>query len=102
MPANRAFLEGLRERADRHGILLILDEVQTGVGRTGRFWGHEHFGVTPDILVTAKGLASGFPLSGIAASEELMSQGVARFAGRYVRRQRRRLRRGLRHPRRRA
>ena len=74
VPATRAFLEGLRERADRHGFLLILDEVQTGVGRTGRFWGHDHFGVTPDILVTAKGLASGFPLSGIAASEELMSK----------------------------
>ncbi|MFJ5227353.1 aspartate aminotransferase family protein [Streptomyces sp. NPDC088400] len=72
VPANTAFLTGLRERADRHGILLILDEVQTGVGRTGRFWGHDHFGVRPDILVTAKGLASGFPLSGIAASEELM------------------------------
>ena len=66
------FLTGLRERADRHGILLILDEVQTGVGRTGRFWGHDHFGIRPDILITAKGLASGFPLSGIAASEELM------------------------------
>ena len=74
VPATRAFLEGLRERADRHGFLLILDEVQTGVGRTGRFWGHDHFGVTPDILVTAKGLASGFPLSGIAASEELMAK----------------------------
>ena len=47
VPATRAFLEGLRERADRHGFLLILDEVQTGVGRTGRFWGHDHFGVTP-------------------------------------------------------
>jgi 4-aminobutyrate aminotransferase len=74
IPATQAFLEGLRERADRHGILLVLDEVQTGVGRTGRFWGHEHFGVTPDILITAKGLASGFPLSGIAASEALMSR----------------------------
>lgn len=74
VPAPRAFLEGLRERADRHGFLLILDEVQTGVGRTGRFWGHEHSGIAPDILVTAKGLASGFTLSGIAASEELMSK----------------------------
>lgn len=72
VPANTAFLQGLRERADRYGILLILDEIQTGVGRTGRFWGHEHFGVRPDILITAKGLASGFPLSGIAASTELM------------------------------
>lgn len=72
VPANSAFLQGLRERADRHGILLVLDEVQTGVGRTGRFWGHDHFGVRPDILITAKGLASGFPLSGIAAPEALM------------------------------
>ncbi|MGW2327001.1 aspartate aminotransferase family protein [Streptomyces sp. NPDC001700] len=74
VPATEAFLQGLRERADRHGFLLILDEVQTGVGRTGRFWGHDHFGIRPDILVTAKGLASGFPLSGIAASEELMAK----------------------------
>jgi 4-aminobutyrate aminotransferase len=75
VPANRAFLTGLRERADRDGILLVLDEIQTGYGRTGRFWGHQHFGVRPDILVTAKGLASGFPLSGIAAPRELMARG---------------------------
>ena len=75
VPANRAFLAGLRERADRDGILLMLDEIQTGYGRTGRFWGHQHFGVRPDILVTAKGLASGFPLSGIAAPRELMARG---------------------------
>lgn len=72
VPANTAFLQGLRERADRHGILLILDEIQTGVGRTGRFWGHDHFDVRPDVLITAKGLASGFPLSGIAAPADLM------------------------------
>ena len=74
VPANTAFMTGLRERADRHGILLVVDEVQTGWGRTGRFWGHDHFGVVPDVLVTAKGLASGFPLSAIAASGELMSR----------------------------
>jgi 4-aminobutyrate aminotransferase len=81
IPASEAFLTGLRDRADRHGILLILDEVQTGVGRTGRFWGHEHFAATtgdgrriPDILITAKGLASGFPLSAIAAPRELMAK----------------------------
>ncbi|HEX3780643.1 MAG TPA: aminotransferase class III-fold pyridoxal phosphate-dependent enzyme [Pseudonocardiaceae bacterium] len=72
VPATPGFLAGLRERADAHGILLIADEVQTGFGRTGKFWGHEHFGVHPDVLITAKGLASGFPLSGIAASTELM------------------------------
>jgi 4-aminobutyrate aminotransferase len=72
VPSPPGFLEGLRERADRHGILLILDEVQTGYGRTGKFWGHQHHDVTPDVIITAKGLASGFPLSAIAASAELM------------------------------
>ncbi|GAA1842751.1 aminotransferase class III-fold pyridoxal phosphate-dependent enzyme [Pseudonocardia ailaonensis] len=74
VPTPARFLEGLRERADRHGILLIADEVQTGYGRTGKFWGHQHSAITPDILITAKGLASGFPLSGIAASTALMSK----------------------------
>ena len=74
VPANTAFLRGLRERADEHGILLVFDEIQTGFGRTGKFWGHDHFGVKPDVVTIAKGLASGFPLSGIAASKELMSK----------------------------
>ncbi|SNR76328.1 4-aminobutyrate aminotransferase [Haloechinothrix alba] len=74
VPANREFLAGLRERADKHGILLVADEVQTGFGRTGKFWGMEHFDVQPDVVITAKGLASGFPLSGIAASTELMGK----------------------------
>jgi 4-aminobutyrate aminotransferase len=74
VPAPPGFLEGLRERADRHGSLLIVDEVQTGFGRTGRFWGHDHAGVRPDVLITAKGLASGFPLSAIAAPAELMGR----------------------------
>ncbi len=74
IPAPAEFLRGLRERADRHGLLLIADEVQTGVGRTGTFWGVDHAGITPDILITAKGLASGFPLSAIAAGAELMAQ----------------------------
>lgn len=75
-PATTAFMQGLRERCDRHGILLISDEVQAGYGRTGKFWSYEHFGAEPDIIVTAKGLASGFPLSGIAASKSLMEKGV--------------------------
>jgi 4-aminobutyrate aminotransferase len=74
VPANTEFLAGLRERADAHGILLVMDEVQTGFGRTGKFWGHDHFDVHPDVVLIAKGLASGFPLSGIAASEELMAK----------------------------
>lgn len=76
VPANTEFMAGLRERADAHGILLVMDEIQTGFGRTGRFWGHEHFDVHPDIVLIAKGLASGFPLSGIAASKELMAKAL--------------------------
>ncbi len=74
VPANERFFTGLRERADEHGILLVVDEVQTGFGRTGKFWGGEHFNARPDILIIAKGLASGFPLSAIAASSDLMGQ----------------------------
>jgi len=71
-PAN--FLQGLRRLCDAHGIVLIIDEVQSGFGRTGRFFALEHFGVLPDVVVMAKGLASGFPLSGIAARRELMER----------------------------
>ncbi|EMY35062.1 aminotransferase [Arthrobacter crystallopoietes BAB-32] len=74
LPTPPAFMEGLRERADRHGIQLIFDEVQAGVGRTGKFWGHQHSTATPDILITAKGIASGFPISAIAASTATMSK----------------------------
>lgn len=74
VPAPSGFLAGLRERCDEHGMLLIVDEVQTGVGRTGRFWGHEHDEVHPDIVITAKGIASGFPLSAFAAPIALMEQ----------------------------
>lgn len=74
VPANPRFLAGLRERCDKHGILLVMDEIQTGFGRTGKFWGHDHFGTTPDIMTIAKGLASGFPLSAIAAPAELMAK----------------------------
>jgi len=76
IPANTVFMQGLRERCDKHGILLICDEIQAGYGRTGKFWSAEHFNVTPDILITAKGLASGFPLSAIAASGALMNKGL--------------------------
>lgn len=70
------FLRGLREICDEHGILLIIDEIQSGFGRTGRFFALEHFDVVPDILVMAKGLASGFPLSGIAAPKHLMDRWI--------------------------
>lgn len=73
----QSFLAGLRQIADEHGILLIADEVQCGFGRTGRFFALEHFGVTPDILVMAKGLGSGFPISGIAGPQALMAHWIA-------------------------
>ncbi|GAA3566911.1 aspartate aminotransferase family protein [Marinobacter xestospongiae] len=75
VPANRRFMEGLRERANKHGIMLVFDEVQAGFGRSGQFWGHDHFGVKPDAIMIAKGLASGFPISALAASEDTMAKG---------------------------
>jgi 4-aminobutyrate aminotransferase len=68
------FLPALREIADRHGILLVADEVQTGIGRTGRMWATEWSDARPDIVVMAKGIASGLPLSGIMASRELLER----------------------------
>ena len=69
-----SFLPGLREICQEHGILLVADEVQSGFGRTGKFFAIEHFDVVPDILIMAKGLASGFPLSGVAAPRALMDK----------------------------
>ncbi len=74
VPSPPGFLEGLRAIADAHGIQLIADEVQSGFGRTGRWFAFEHDEVTPDILVIAKGLASGLPLSGVIASRQLMER----------------------------
>jgi 4-aminobutyrate aminotransferase len=68
------FLEGLREIADRHGILLIADEVQSGAGRTGRMWALDHTSVVPDILLTAKGIASGMPLGALIARRSLLER----------------------------
>jgi len=66
------FLEGLREICDRHGILLIADEIQSGAGRTGRMWAVEHWGVQPDILLSAKGIASGMPLGALIARASIL------------------------------
>jgi 4-aminobutyrate aminotransferase len=68
------FLPRLREIASRHGILLIADEVQTGFGRTGKLFAVEHTGVTPDVLVMAKGIASGLPLSGLITQRSLLER----------------------------
>jgi 4-aminobutyrate aminotransferase len=68
------FMKKLRELCDQHGIMLVADEIQTGVGRTGKMWGFEHFDVVPDIVAVAKGLASGLPLSAVVANKEVMDQ----------------------------
>ncbi|MFG6150637.1 aspartate aminotransferase family protein [Halobacillus sp. B23F22_1] len=72
----KKFLQRIRDICDHYGILLIFDEVQSGFGRTGEFFAFEHFDVQPDILVVAKGLASGLPLSGIVSSRELMEEWI--------------------------
>lgn len=69
----REFLQGLERICREHGILFMVDEVQTGVGRTGRWWASEHFGITPDILCIAKGIASGLPLGLTVARADLMT-----------------------------
>jgi 4-aminobutyrate aminotransferase len=74
VPAPVAFLQALRELCDEHGILLVADEVQTGFGRTGKFFCYEHADIVPDIIVMAKGLGSGMPISAIASKAELMAK----------------------------
>jgi 4-aminobutyrate aminotransferase len=71
------FLPGLRELCDRHGILLVADEIQSGAGRTGRMWAVEHEGVAPDILLTAKGIASGMPLGALIARAAVLESWTA-------------------------
>jgi 4-aminobutyrate aminotransferase len=78
-----AFFPRLREICDRHGILLIADEVQSGAGRTGKMWAIEHFGVEPDILLTAKGIASGMPIGAMIARSEVMSWGPGSHGSTY-------------------
>ena len=68
------FLEGLQSICREHGILLVMDEVQSGFGRTGQWFAHQHWGIEPDVMIMAKGIASGFPLSAIAARPELMAK----------------------------
>ena len=69
-----AFLRELRAFCDEHGILLIADEVQSGYGRTGRMWGFEHAGIVPDVVVLAKAIANGLPLSALVSSRELQER----------------------------
>jgi len=68
---DKDYLKKVREICDEAGILLILDEVQTGMGRTGRLFAHEHFGITPDIMTLAKGLGAGMPIGALLATEKV-------------------------------
>lgn len=70
---NNEFLEKVRKRCDEVGTFLILDEIQTGIGRTGKFWGFENYNVIPDIIITGKGLGGGMPIGAFIASYENMS-----------------------------
>jgi len=72
IPAPREFVRGLREICDEHGIVLVCDEVQSGFGRTGRFFAIEHFDVEPDLITVAKSIAMGLPLSGVLGKAEIM------------------------------
>ncbi|WP_054178534.1 aspartate aminotransferase family protein [Trabulsiella odontotermitis] len=73
VPADPAFLKGLRELCDQYNALLIFDEVQTGVGRTGELYAYMHYGVTPDVLSTAKALGGGFPVGAVLTTEKCAS-----------------------------
>ena len=72
IPAPLSFLRELQRICNHHGIMLILDEVQSGMGRTGKLWAYDHAGITPDIVLTAKGIASGMPISAFIAKENVM------------------------------
>lgn len=72
IPAPKEFLDGLRRICDEHGILLVVDEVQSGMGRTGKMFASDHYGLRPDIITLAKGLASGIPIGACVARADLM------------------------------
>jgi 4-aminobutyrate aminotransferase len=76
VPPPPDFLAGVQQICQEHGILFIVDEVQSGFGRTGKWFAMDHFGIQPDIAVMAKGMASGYPLSGIAVRSELMQEWI--------------------------
>ncbi len=85
VPAPEEFMERLRAICDRHGIVLIVDEVQTGFARTGRFFATEHYGIEPDLLTVAKSIAAGLPLSGVLGKAAIMdAPGDGAVGGTYV------------------
>jgi acetylornithine/N-succinyldiaminopimelate aminotransferase len=73
IPATAEFIQGVRQLCDEHNALLVMDEVQTGVGRTGKLYAYMHYGVTPDILTTAKSLGGGFPIGAMLTTTEIAS-----------------------------
>lgn len=70
-PLPETYVRGLADLCARRGVLLMIDEIQTGVARTGKFWGHEHFGLKPQIVTSAKGLATGLPLGAVLCTEDV-------------------------------
>jgi 4-aminobutyrate aminotransferase/(S)-3-amino-2-methylpropionate transaminase len=85
LPAPQAFMEGLRAICDRHGIVLVVDEVQTGFGRTGKLFATEHYGIEPDLITLAKSIAAGLPLSAVLGKAEIMdAPGDSAVGGTYV------------------
>ncbi|MHB9144376.1 MAG: 4-aminobutyrate--2-oxoglutarate transaminase [Symbiobacteriia bacterium] len=81
----KSFIQGVREITARHKVLLIVDEIQTGYGRTGKFFGIEHFGVEPDLITVGKSIAVGLPLSGVIGKAEIMdAPGDSSIGGTYV------------------
>jgi 4-aminobutyrate aminotransferase / (S)-3-amino-2-methylpropionate transaminase / 5-aminovalerate transaminase len=83
--APKQFLEGVRGLCDQHGIVLVVDEVQTGFGRTGKFFAIEHYGIEPDLITVAKSIAAGLPLSGVIGKAEIMdAPGESAIGGTYV------------------
>jgi 4-aminobutyrate aminotransferase len=80
VPAPKEFLQGLRRICDEHGIMLIVDEVQSGMGRTGKMFACEHYDLKPDIVTIAKGVASGLPMGACVARAELMNWGPGAHA----------------------
>jgi 4-aminobutyrate aminotransferase / (S)-3-amino-2-methylpropionate transaminase / 5-aminovalerate transaminase len=85
IPAPYAFVAGVRALCDRHGIVLVIDEVQTGFGRTGRMFAIEHYDVEPDLMTVAKSIAAGLPLSGVLGKAEIMdAAGESAVGGTYV------------------
>ena len=71
LPAGCRLLKGVRRLCDEKGLLLVLDEIQTGLGRTGKLFAHEHYGIKPDVMTLAKGLANGLPMGALLATEEV-------------------------------